>query len=127
MIARLIPGTQIEPTFRQAMAEFRYDPADPLAVQVATLYGGGDEVVWVFSRDLLDQGLRGHAGLGDVRLWPSQGQLVMVLESPAGRAVFLYRHDQVRRFLLATARVDPLGGERVDLDGLVDELLGGAA
>ena len=126
MIARLIPGTQIEPKFGQVMAEFRYDPADPLAVQVATLYGD-DEIVWELARDLLDQGTRGHAGIGDVRLWPSQGQLVMVLESPDGRSLTLYRHDQVRRFLLATARAVPIGGERVDLDGLVDALLDGAA
>ena len=126
MIARLIHGTQIEPTFAQVMVEFRYDPADPLSVQVATLYGD-DEIVWEFARDLLDQGTRGHAGIGDVRLWPSQGQLVMILESPDGRSITLYRHDQVRRFLLATARAVPIGGERVDLDGLVDELLDGAA
>jgi hypothetical protein len=49
---------------------FAYDPRDPLAVTLVFGAGTGRPVRWVFSRDLLAEGLTGRVGEGDVVLWP---------------------------------------------------------
>ncbi|EFH28317.1 MULTISPECIES: SsgA family sporulation/cell division regulator, partial [Streptomyces] len=54
-------------------ATLRYRSTDPLAVCVdfppeVSLDGQG--VTWTFARALLEEGLRGPAGGGDVHIWP---------------------------------------------------------
>ena len=53
--------------------EMRYDTRDPYAVQAAFRTGRAGWVEWVFSRDLLTEGLITAAGAGDVRIRPSEG------------------------------------------------------
>lgn len=74
-------------------ARFRYDPADPYAVQ-ATFHTEAEPqtVTWTFARELLATGLDQPAGLGDVQVWPSPwatpyGDLIILaLCSPDGQA-----------------------------------------
>lgn len=66
---------------------FRYEPARPYEVLVTFHLGRPDEVDWVFSRELLRDGLIGLTGQGDVRLWPAHcpchgATLHLALESP---------------------------------------------
>ena len=48
------------------MVVFAYDPADPLAVTIALSFFGGDSATWTVSRDLLQDGLTGPSGAGDM-------------------------------------------------------------
>jgi hypothetical protein len=85
-------------------------------------------VEWAFSRDLLAEGVRGPAGLGDVRLHPETDEgltlLVVEIESPEGYAELELDHAAVSSFLAATEEVVPFGEESAhfDVDGLIDEL-----
>ena len=87
-----------------------YDAADPFAVRIA--FGDvGDEngvvdledggIAWLLSRELLQAGLEGPAGDGDVRLWPAHAAtdvLFLHLRAPSGEALFeLSRADGRRR------------------------------
>jgi hypothetical protein len=85
-------------------------------------------VEWVFSRDLLVDGLAGEAGMGDVRLHSETRRgldlLVVEIESPEGYARLELDHEDVSAFLEATAELVPLGEEsdHFDVDTLIDEL-----
>ncbi|NUR69062.1 MAG: SsgA family sporulation/cell division regulator, partial [Streptomyces sp.] len=69
-----------------AAATFRYTSADPLAVHIdfpPEIALDGDLVTWTFARALLEAGLRGPAGGGDVHLWPcGRARTVLELHSP---------------------------------------------
>ncbi|MFI9648991.1 SsgA family sporulation/cell division regulator [Streptomyces sp. NPDC052040] len=82
----------------------RYDPDRDRSVHIGL--PGPHE--WVFSRDLLEQGLRAPAGSGDVRIWPcGRVQAVMELHSPRGTEVVQFESKELLHFLhrtyLATA------------------------
>ena len=85
-------------------------------------------VEWVFSRDLLVEGLTESAGFGDVRLRPLEerglNMLVVEIESPEGYAMLELDHRAVADFLDATEELVPLGSEdeHFDVDALIDEL-----
>ena len=49
---------------------FSYDVTNPFAVTMELLSDTGSLATWRFSRDLLSEGLRKPAGLGDVHIWP---------------------------------------------------------
>ena len=89
-------------------AELRYDLSDPYAVTVAFLQEG-EELTWLFARDLLMAGLHEPTGDGDVMLAPSidpEGRAVVVLElrSPDGVALVEAPSHDVLRFLARTTR-----------------------
>jgi hypothetical protein len=109
-----------------------YRPADPWAVTAVFRTAEGD-VTWVFGRDLLEDGLAGPTGEGDVAVWPgrSEGgdaQLFLSLASPSGSALLQADPVEVRAFLDETYRLVPAGTELsfLDLDAelarLVDDL-----
>ncbi len=109
-------------------AYFGYDPADPFAVTITFRTPRGN-VQWVIARDLLSIGLTDPAGHGDVRLWPSiddDGRAVVVLDfnSPDGRMLVHAHTHEVYRFVTRTLAAVPAGTEHVDLDLLVDVLMG---
>ncbi len=85
-------------------------------------------VEWVFSRELLVEGLTDSAGVGDVRMRPLEERglhmLVVEIESPEGYALLELDHESVAGFLGATDEVVPLGteSEHFDVDALIDEL-----
>lgn len=98
------------------VAELRYDPSDPYAVEMAFLKGGV-EVVWVFARDLLIRGLSEPVGHGDVQVFPSiddDGRAVVeiALRAPTGEALVEGRVRDVLEFLAQTLRAVWPGTER---------------
>ena len=110
-----------------------YDGADPFAVRIA--FGDvGDEngvvdledggIAWLLSRELLQAGLAGPAGDGDVRLWPAHAAtdvLFLHLRAPSGEALFELSRATVAAFLRHTETLVPTGTES-DLMDLDDEL-----
>ncbi|MFD7877660.1 SsgA family sporulation/cell division regulator [Streptomyces sp. NPDC059378] len=104
-------------------ATFRYTAADPLAVHVdfppeVSLDGAG--ATWTFGRTLLEAGLQGPAGGGDVHIWPCGGsRTVLEFHSPHGMALLQFDTPALRRFLVRTYAVVAPGEE--DLAAAVDE------
>lgn len=108
-----------------------YRPSDPWAVTAVFRTVDGD-VTWVFGRELLEEGLSGPAGEGDVAVWPVTTQngrlLYLSLASPNGSALLEADPDLVREFLDRTYVHVPHGTEssNLDLDAelarLVDDL-----
>jgi hypothetical protein len=109
-------------------SRWSYRSDQPYTVTAAFQTDRDRWVEWVFSRDLLAEGLNGPAGFGDVRLQPEADDelylLVLEIESPEGYARLELDHDRVAGFLAATTRIVALGEESAhfDVDGLIDEL-----
>ena len=105
-----------------------FDPVDPFAVSLRMEYGD-QQVVWTFGRDLLANGLYEPTGDGDVHVWPclsTQGAAIVVIElrSPGGEILLQAPSKTVTEFLDEVQRVCPAGTESLDLDGLIERLLG---
>jgi len=98
-------------------ALLRYDSTDPLAVCVdfppeVSLDGQG--VTWTFGRALLEEGLRGPAGGGDVHIWPcGRSTTVVEFHSPYGLALLQFDTPALREFLLRTYAVVGAGQEDI--------------
>ncbi|MER5988056.1 SsgA family sporulation/cell division regulator [Streptomyces sp. NPDC001787] len=105
-----------------------YLTTDPYAVQF-TFDVAPDEVVrWTFARELLDQGMVGPAGMGDVKITPigdNHARTRIVLESPEGLACLEGATAPLKAWLDSTYKEVPAGHEpsAVDIDSLLDELL----
>ncbi|MFE1835348.1 SsgA family sporulation/cell division regulator [Streptomyces sviceus] len=103
-------------------ATLRYRSTDPLAVCVdfppeVSLDGQG--VTWTFARALLEEGLRGPAGGGDVHIWPcGRDTTVVEFHSPYGLALLQFPTPTLRGFLLRTYTV--VGAGQEDLDEAVE-------
>ncbi|MBB4912140.1 SsgA family sporulation/cell division regulator [Actinophytocola algeriensis] len=109
-------------------SRWSYRADHPFTV-VATFQTERDRwVEWVFSRELLVEGLTASAGVGDVRFRPLEERglhmLIVEIESPEGYALLELDHQSVDDFLDATEELVPLGGEddHFDVDALIDEL-----
>ncbi|MET9382591.1 SsgA family sporulation/cell division regulator [Streptomyces sp. NPDC002928] len=106
-------------------ATFRYTDADPLAVHVdfpSEVSLDGEEATWTFGRTLLEAGLRGPSGSGDVHIWPcGRDRTVLEFHSPHGMALLQFDTLALRRFLLRTYAVVAPGEE--DLAAAVDKSL----
>ncbi|GAA2141324.1 SsgA family sporulation/cell division regulator [Kitasatospora kazusensis] len=91
----------------EVRTRFRYDPERPYEVLLTFHVGRSDEADWVFSRELLRDGLRGLSGQGDVKLWPAYcpchgSTLHMALESPYGSALLEVSKPSVQDWLART-------------------------
>ncbi|MFI2608355.1 SsgA family sporulation/cell division regulator [Kitasatospora sp. NPDC018619] len=108
-------------------AQLRFDSASPYAVCLAfPLLGEDDRAHWVFARELLDRGLHGPAGCGDVTVAPGpEGRVLVTLRSPSARAVISIPGEVVAAFLLDSYRLVPAGSEseHLDLDAALARLL----
>lgn len=107
-----------------------YDPDQPLEVVLTFL--DREDVPWTFARDLLNRALTERAGLGDVQAWTNGQSLTLVLHgfdesNERWSAEFVLPARKVAQFLARTAQLVPYGQERVDVDGGLALLLGGAA
>ncbi|MFH0517861.1 SsgA family sporulation/cell division regulator [Streptomyces sp. M41] len=117
--ARLITGEERE---LPVPARLRYASTDPLAVHIdfpgaVSLDGRG--ATWTFARGLLETGLRGPAGDGDVHIWPCGPERTAVeLHSPHGMALLQFETPALDRFLLRTYAVVAAGEE--DLGAVVE-------
>ncbi|WP_329213550.1 SsgA family sporulation/cell division regulator [Streptomyces sp. NBC_01485] len=104
-------------------ATLRYDATDPFAVHVdfpPEVSLAGEAVTWTFGRALLEQGLDGPAGSGDVHIWPcGPARTVMEFHSPLGLALLQFNTGALRRFLLRSYAVVAAGRE--DVDAAVDQ------
>ncbi|MCQ9130421.1 MULTISPECIES: SsgA family sporulation/cell division regulator [Streptomyces] len=111
-------------------ATLRYDCADPFAVHVdfpSEVALEGEPVTWTFGRGLLEQGVDGPAGTGDVHIWPCGPSLtVMEFHSPLGMALLQFDTGALRRFLLRSYAVVAPGREDVTaaVDRGLEVLLG---
>ncbi|KOU69115.1 SsgD protein [Streptomyces sp. MMG1533] len=98
-------------------ATLRYLSVDPLAVHVdfpPEVALDGEGATWTFARGLLEEGLAGPAGSGDVHLWPcGSDRTVVELHSPYGMALLQFDTAALRRFLLRTYAVVGAGSEDV--------------
>lgn len=106
--------------------QLRYEPADPFAVTVE-LFGPGRQETWVFSRDLLADGLRSMIPVGEGRV---QVQATSVLTEisytePSGETVVLrLPWWNTREFVRLSQAEVPRGREQLDVDAWVAALTG---
>jgi hypothetical protein len=112
-------------------AELRYDPSDPYAVAIAFMIHG-NEVVWVFGRDLLLHGVTEPVGDGDVQVLPSidadgRAQVLVALTAPTGQALVEARARDVLDFLRLTTKAVWPGteGDRLSADAAIAAILVG--
>jgi hypothetical protein len=120
----LAPRTPAVPV----QVELRYDTRDPYAVIAAFRTGRAGWVEWVFSRDLLADGLLARAGEGDVRIRPASSDpeiVVVELSSPSGHAVFEASAQRLAEFLDASYDVVLPGRETLwmNVDDALDQMI----
>jgi hypothetical protein len=104
-----------------------YDVRDPYAVRLDFPVVGPDGHLlnWVFGRALLDEGMSGPAGEGDVHVWPCGPDLVMLeLCAEAGSALMALPARQLRAFLFLSYAEVPPGYESdyIEIDQLLHDL-----
>ncbi|ATM24771.1 putative SsgG protein (plasmid) [Streptomyces alboflavus] len=110
-------------------ARFLYTSTDPYAVDVFFDITPHDVVQWTFARDLLNQGLSGSAGMGDVKITPigphQDRYLRFHLESSDGCALIEGPAAPIQAWLAKTFLAVPAGSEptAMDIDGELAELL----
>ena len=109
--------------------ELAYDFNDPYAVTLRVDARSGP-VTWIFSRDLLAEGLYDPIGDGDVQVWPclsTEAEAVVIIElhAPSGTALLQTPSRAVQRFVTDVYRAVPAGteGSHLGLDALVEQLL----
>ena len=115
--ARLITVPSVT---REVTVVLRYDRQDPFAVQIvfpSEVSLDGHEVAWVFSRELLEDGLHTPVGQGDVRIRPGDpARTVIELRAPEGMAVIEFDTAGLRCFLRGAYELVPCGEEHLGLD-----------
>ncbi len=105
-----------------------YVSDQPFTVRAQFHTSEGD-IVWVFGRDLLEEGLRAPTGDGDVAVWPSDSHghrvLCLSLASPSGSALLEADLRDIGAFLDQTYAAVPMGteSENLDLDAALAVLL----
>lgn len=116
-------------TATPVQAELRYDRHDPYAVS-AIFSTGTTQVRWVFSRDLIAEGIYEPSGDGDVHVWPCldvQGGAVVVIElcSPDGEALMQARSKELTAFIASADKVVPRGSESLllEVDNAIEAML----
>lgn len=99
-------------------AELHYSSRDPFAVRVLFAIPNSPSVEWVFSRDLLANGICGPAGAGDVQVFPTADGVVLELDSPGGRARLLTDRQPLIGFVQDMLSAVPPGheGRYFDID-----------
>lgn len=90
-----------------------FDPSNAYAVRIVLTVAEHD-VAWEFSREILDAGMRGEAGLGDVQVWAGHGptgRTFIRLSSPGGTALLAAPTAELAEFMDRTYMVVPAGTE----------------
>jgi hypothetical protein len=102
-----------------ARIHLSYGPGDPYAVVMVIRVPGNAEVRWMFSRDLLAEGIRCSSGMGDVTVAPCpevpSDLLHMTLRNDVSSAVMEMRLAPIKEFLRSTYELVPAGWEGVFL------------
>jgi hypothetical protein len=107
--------------------DLHYDTRNPFGAQIRF-----PAVAWTVARDVLDGGLLGPSGIGDVHIRPLPGdpdQTLVEFASPTGHALFAARTSVLADFLWQTYEAVPPDTELtwVDLDEALSGLLGDPA
>nr|WP_237419029.1 SsgA family sporulation/cell division regulator [Kitasatospora sp. SID7827] len=111
-------------------ARLRYGADEPYTVHLDNHVDLPEPVTWSLSREVLLTGLTHPAGLGDMTVTPGHGpdhgHLLLTLHGEESSALLRLPAPALRDFLRRTECVVPVGCEQehVDLDGLVERLLG---
>jgi hypothetical protein len=114
------PDGSVEPM----NVDLHYRSDDPHAVTML-FHARDQESIWLVGRELLADGILSPAGLGDVRLRPGDGDLlVLELFTEDSHAVFHLSATELQRFLDSTYAAVPAGRETLDFDLLMKDLLG---
>jgi hypothetical protein len=130
------PGRVIVPL----TASLTYSRQDPYAVRMSFDAHQGEPVTWALDRDLLAAALRGPAGIGDVRAWPTVASAPagpgkrpgarekifnIALGPPAGCVHFEASAARMGAFLARTYELVPAGSESdcYDIDEELAKLL----
>jgi hypothetical protein len=106
-----------------------YHEDDPYAVHFTFHLGSDSPVHWVFSRELLIEGVFRACGSGDVRVWPTRtgrrSLVCLALSSPAGDALLEAPAESVADWLEQALRLVPAGREHraLNLDHELAQLL----
>lgn len=104
--------------------QLSYDPSDPLAVTVA-MAGPQREATWVFSRDLLSDGLRSMVPLGEGRVQVQATSVlteVSHLEDDGTPVVLRLPWWNTREFVRLSQAAVGRGEEACDVDAWVAAL-----
>lgn len=110
------------------LSRWSYQADEPYSITVAFQTGADKWVEWVFARDLLLAGIKGPAGIGDVKFVPFEDQrerlLLLQVESDQGRASWFLDRDEAEDFVEMTLQVVPEGAEEshFDIDALIEEI-----
>ncbi|MFD3330475.1 SsgA family sporulation/cell division regulator [Streptomyces sp. NPDC058701] len=112
------------------IVRFSYCVEDPFAAVIEFMPQGFPGACWRVARELLDVEC-GVSGPGDVQAWAGDGnggeRTVFLCVVSAGRsALFEAPRAPLRAWLASTYDLVPAGteGERIDWDGLLEQLLG---
>lgn len=105
-----------------------YRAEEPYAVR-ATFRTGHADIEWIFSRDLLAEGLDRPSGEGDVVIWPEHSGrtplVLFALNSPSGQAVLEADRPHIELFLARTYDIVAAGDESqaVHVDAWISAIL----
>jgi hypothetical protein len=124
-VSRVVPTRVLEVPEADITAVFSYSAADPYAV-VATFGTSEGEISWVFARDLLKDGLRGPAGMGDICVRPGRaGSVWLTLNSPAGAAQLECDQDALAEFVAQMFAQVPseTESEYIEVEGWIADLI----
>jgi hypothetical protein len=100
---------------RRVVVVLRYDTLDPYAVHAVFRVGQGQQVTWVFARELMTHGLDQPADEG-------RDVVRIALRSPDGEALLQTPLEEVVEFLSASYGLCPRGREQHHLN--IDRALG---
>ncbi|MCX4665840.1 SsgA family sporulation/cell division regulator [Streptomyces sp. NBC_01381] len=109
--------------------ELRYETGDPYAVRLTFHLPGDAPVTWAFGRELLIDGVGRACGDGDVRIAPTDPELLeevlIRLQVGGDQALFRVGIPPLLAFLDRTDKLVPLGQERAlaDFETHLDEAL----
>lgn len=106
-----------------------YRAEEPYAVR-ATFRTGVADIEWMFSRELMLEGLQRPSGEGDVVIWPENHGpaplILLALNSPSGQAVMECDRPHIELFLRRSFDIVAVGEESsvIDIDACIDAILG---
>ena len=100
-----------DPGMPPVQGEFRFRSDDPFAVQLLLSIDQSPAITWVFGRELLLEGVRGPAGMGDVQVFPVHDGTIIELRSGDQVARLLTHSPDIMDFLDETVDIVPTGSE----------------
>jgi hypothetical protein len=105
-----------------------WTPEDPLRVHVTWRHPDGVYTRWAISRELLRDGMMARAGRGDLVVTPAGDRLHLTLRARSAESETVSMDmGRVRRMLIRTHLMVPIGMEDIDVQVAVDGAVTGTA